>query len=376
MKKRLFASTGAVAFVMALGSMRIAGLTSPGFVGVGEAFGGADQAAQIPTKSTSAVKADKAWTPPRLPWGDPDISGNFTNVYEEATPLERPDELAGVARSDVKGAELATLLAKRRDQSLENFDAGSDVHAPTFWWADSLKVEKGGQAWFITDPPDGKAPPFTPEAQKRIAARVEARRSAGRGPADSYADRSLYDRCITRGLPGSMMPAIYGNSYRIVQGQGYVGIQYEMIHETRVIPLDGRAHVSKSIHLDMGDARGHWEGDALVVETTNFNERSAYRNANPDTLRLIERFQRTAPDKVQWTVTVDDPRTWTRPWTYSMPLTMDDKEQIYEYACHEGNLGLANILSGTRADEKAVEEAATKGIRLTPRAVPTGGEER
>jgi hypothetical protein len=360
MIKRLFASTGAVAMVMAVVS-----LTSI-----------RGHAAQAAARPAPPVKAVTAWTPPRMPWGDPDISGNFTNVYEEATPLERPDELAGVARSDVKGAELATLLAKRRDERLESFDAGSDVHAPTFWWADSLKVEKGGQAWFITDPPDGKAPPLTPEAQKRNAARLEARRSSGRGPADSYTDRSLYDRCITRGLPGSMMPAIYGNSYRIVQGQGYVAIQYEMIHETRVIPLDGRKHVSKSIHLDMGDARGHWEGDALVVETTNFNERSAYRNANPDTLRLVERFQRTAPDKVQWTVTVDDPSTWARSWTYSMPLTMDDQEQIYEYACHEGNLGLANILSGTRADEKAVEEAAKKGIRLAPRAVPTGGEER
>jgi hypothetical protein len=362
MSKRLFTSTGALAVAIAvvpLASIRVAGQTP--------------RPAAAPA---SQVKAARAWAPPRMPWGDPDISGNFTNVYEEATPLERPDELAGVARSDVKGAELATLLAKRRDARLESFDAGSDVHAPTFWWADSLKVERGGQAWFITDPPDGKTPPLTAEAQRRIGARVEARRSSGRGPADSYVDRSLYDRCITRGLPGSMMPAIYGNSYRIVQGLGYVAIQYEMIHETRVIPLDGRPHLSKSVHLDMGDARGHWEGDTLVVETTNFNERSAYRNANPDTLRLVERFQRTAPDKVQWTVTVDDPRTWVRPWTYSMPLTMDDKEQIYEYACHEGNLGLANILSGTRADERAVEEAAKKGIALAPRAVPTGGEER
>src|SRR5262249_48101512 len=155
-----------------------------------------------------------------------------------------------------------------------------------------------------------------------------------------------------RGLPGSMMPAIYGNSYRIVQSPDSVAIQYEMIHETRVIPLDRRPHVSKSIQLDMGDGRGRWEGDTLVVETTNVKERSAYRNASPATLRLTERFQRVSADKVQWTVTVDDPSTWTRPWTYSMPLTMDDKEQMYEYACHEGNLGLANIISGARADER------------------------
>ena len=259
-------------------------------------------------------EAPKPWTPPRTPWGDPDISGNFTNVYEQATPIERPDEFAGVPRDDIKGQQLSDLLAKRRDQSLENFDAGSDVHAPTFWWADSLTVEKGSHPWFIVDPPDGKIPPVTPEGRQRIAARAEARRTSGRGPADSYEDRSLYDRCITRGLPGSMMPAIHGNSYRIVQGPGYVAVSYEMVHETRVIPLDGRPHVSRSIRMDMGDARGHWEGETLVVETTNFKERSAYRNANADTLRLVERFQRIAPNKVQWAVTVDDPKTWTRPW--------------------------------------------------------------
>ena len=171
-----------------------------------------------------------------------------------------------------------------------------------------------------------------------------------------------------------MMPAIYGNSYRIVQGPGFVAISYEMIHETRVIPLDGRPHVSPSIRLDMGDARGHWEGDTLIVETTNFKERSAYRQANAETLRLTERFQRLAANKVQWAVTVDDPKTWTRPWSFSMPLTMDDKERMLEYGCHEGNLGLANILSGARADEKAVEEAARNGIQRTVRPIPTAAE--
>jgi hypothetical protein len=133
-----------------------------------------------------------------------------------------------------------------------------------------------------------------------------------------------------------MMPAIYGNSYRIVQSPEYVAIQYEMIHETRIVPLNRQAHVSKPIRMDMGDARGRWEGDVLVVETTNFRDRSAYRNANDDTLRLVERFQRVAPTQVQWTVTVDDPKTWVRPWTFSMPLTMDPKERLLEYGCPEG----------------------------------------
>jgi hypothetical protein len=163
-----------------------------------------------------------------------------------------------------------------------------------------------------------------------------------------------------------MMPAIYGNSYQIVQGQGYVVIRYEMIHEARVIPLESRSHVGKNIHLDMGDARGHWEGDTLVVESTNFNDRSAYRNANADTLKLTERFTRIAPDKVKWAVTVEDPSTWTRPWTFAMPLTMNDGEPLMPYECHEGNYGLKNILSAARADERAGGPAGPAGDPSAP----------
>jgi hypothetical protein len=148
-----------------------------------------------------------------------------------------------------------------------------------------------------------------------------------------------------------MIPGVYGNSYRILQGPGWVGIIYEMVHEARVIRLDGRPHIGKAIRLDMGDARGRWEGDTLIVETTNFKERSAYRNANPETLRLVERFTRAAADRIEWSVTVDDPSTWTRPWTFAVPLTVNDREPVYEYACHEGNYGLHNILSAARAIE-------------------------
>ena len=215
--------------------------------------------------------------------------------------------------------------------------------------------------------------PLTPEAQKRIAARGAARKASGRGPADSWEDRSLYDRCLTRGFPGSMMPAIYGNQYEIVQAPGYVAIRYEMIHETRVIPLDPvsrngsapfldvsrngsapfleRARLGSAIEHDMGAARGWWEGDTLVVETTNFRERSVYRNASPDTLTITERFTRISPDQVKWAVTVDDPHTWTKPWTFSLPLTADDNP-VPSYECHEGNYGLRNILSAARAEER------------------------
>jgi hypothetical protein len=167
-----------------------------------------------------------------------------------------------------------------------------------------------------------------------------------------------------------MMPAIYGNSYRIIQAPGYVAITYEMIHETRVIPVDpdsrnGSApfrqgpRASAATRSYMGDARGRWEGDTLVVETTNFRDDLAYRGADAATLKIVERFTRTAPDKVRWSVTLDDPSTWARPWTFAMPLTLDNSEPLFEYACHEGNYAMVNILSGARAEERAA--AAAKG---------------
>jgi hypothetical protein len=315
-------------------------------------------ASGLGTPTKAPLKANATWTAPRTPWGDPDLQGNYTDVYENGTPLERPDQFAGRTLDEVRGEELAKIKRATQEQTIKRFQTGFD--APDHWWQDALFLEKGSQAWFVVDPPDGKIPPTTAEAQQRVAARAEARRISGHGPADSIEDRSLYDRCITRGLPGSMMPTIYGNSFRIVQSPGYVAIQYEMIHETRVIPVEAqpRGHVGKSLHLDMGDARGHWEGDTLVVETTNFNDRSAYRNASGDTLRLVERFTRTSADKVRWAVTVEDPATWTRPWTFSLSLTMNDTEPIMTYECHEGNYGMRNILSAARAGEAIAAEAA------------------
>jgi hypothetical protein len=318
--------------------------------------------------------ARRPWTPPRTPWGDPDLQGNFTNLYEVGTPFERPDEFAGRRLEDVNGEELARIRRAIQERTRAEQLAG-EIGGTRWIWLDSFDHARGSVAWFVVDPPDGKIPPLTPAAQQRLAARAQARRASGRGPADSYEDRSLYDRCITRGLPGSMMPVIYGNSYQIVQGVGYVAIRYEMIHETRVIPLDGRAHVGQKVRLDMGDARGHWVGDTLVVETTNFRERSAYRNANADTLRLVERFTRIAPDKVRWAVTVEDATTWTRPWTFAMPLTMTDKEPLMPYECHEGNYAMTNILSGARTEERAVAEDAKNGIvRPSRPSAPDEGE--
>jgi hypothetical protein len=330
--------------------MRTRTRTLTGLIAALAAIPLAHAALQAQAARSAAGGAAAGYTAPRTPWGDADLQGTYTNTYENGTPFERPKEFEGRTLADIKGEELAAIRRSIQQRTVENFEG--PIHAPNNWWQDNLDLHRGSQAWLVVDPPDGRIPPTTPEAQRRIAARAAERKKSGRGPADSYEDRSLYDRCITRGLPGSMMPAIYGNQYQIVQAPGSVAILYEMIHETRVIPLDGRAAIGGGITQDMGDARGRWEGDTLVVETRNFKERSVYRNANPDRLVLTERFTRVSPGQVRWAVTVDDPTTWTKPWTFAMPLTVDDKP-FPTYECHEGNYGLRNILSAARAEERA-----------------------
>jgi len=293
-------------------------------------------------------------------WGDPDLTGIYSNSDESGIPFERPAQFEGRRLESITAKELDELrIARRNATAASSVAEDRPVDREVFW--ENLNAVNS-RAWLVVDPPDGKIPPTTPEARSRAAARTEARRRSGRGPADGPEDRSLYDRCISRGLPGSMMPAIYGSSYEIVQGPNFVAILYEMVHETRVIPLDSQPHVGPDIRAYMGDARGRWDGDTLVVETTNFKDQIAYRNANAETLRLIERFTPTGPTTVEWSVTVDDPMTWTRPWTFAMNLTRKDATQRpFEYACHEGNYGLSNILSAARAEERAAQSAAAPG---------------
>jgi len=325
--------------------------------------------------ASASMSAQSRSAGPRTSWGDPDLQGVYTNVYEQGTPFERPDEFAGRRLEDIKGEELAAIRRDIQERTVGRFLG--PIHAPDHWWQDNLSLDRGSQAWFVVEPADGRIPPLTPAAQGRLTARAEARRTSARGPADSYEDRSLYDRCISRGLPESMVPAIYGNQYQIIQSPGFVAILYEMIHESRIIPIDGGGHVPASIGSYMGDARGHWEGETLVVETTNFKDEAAYRGASGATLRLVERFTRVASTQIRWAVTVDDPATWTGPWTFAMPLTADDVP-FPTYECHEGNYGLRNILSAARAEERAAEEAAGSPTALTvPRPeAPANGPEQ
>ena len=318
-------------------------------------------AGQAPAAAKAAspvpVTPVKGYAPAKTPWGDPDIQGNYTNKYEQGTPFERPADLEGKTLADITGKELADIIQKRQQRAIENapFLSGDPTGtiAGPMEFRDIYEVAKASRPWFVSDPPDGKIPPVLPEARQRIAARPFTGSSFSNGVYDSYENLSLYDRCITRGYPNSMLPAIYGDSYQIIQGQGFVAIRIEMIHETRIIPLGSQPHASKGIALDMGDARGHWEGNTLVVETTNFRDRTIYRNGNPATFKLVERFTPISKTSLEWTVTVDDPATWTRPWSFSMPLTVNDDEPLYEYACHEGNYAMKNILSGSRLADAA-----------------------
>ena len=294
---------------------------------------------------------------PRTPWGDPDLQGTYTNKYEQRTPFERPPEFAGRRLEDVSAEELRQITQRRQQDQINSAPLSGGVGDPNQLgnaaeFRDSSEIHKGSRAWFVTDPLDGKIPPMTDEAKARVAKQQSGRRRVDPDRPDTYLDMGLFVRCITRGHPNSMLPAGYGNSYDIVQAPGFVAIRYEMIHETRVIPLDRRPHVGARLQLDMGDARGWFEGETLVVETRNFRQRTAYRNANAETLRIVERFRRTSSDKLEWSVTVEDPSTWTSPWTFAMPLTRNNDEGILEYACHEGNTGVSNILSAARAQDR------------------------
>ncbi len=295
----------------------------------------------------SAVSVAQPWKPPRTPWGDPDLQGVYANDNEYATPLERPEQFAGKTLADVTDTDMARVRATALDQMVAAL-VGGRVRGPDEWWIQNLDLTKRSQPWLILDPPDGHIPPLTPDARKRPPF---ARGSFVGGPFNSAADFSLLDRCISRSVPGSMIPVMYGNVYDIVQAPGLVVIRYEIVHEARVIPLGERHQLGGGIRQHMGDAHGHWEGDTLVVETTNFTAAAAYRGANPATFRVVERFTPVGAETIAWTATLDDPTTWTRPWTIGMPLRRS-ASPVMAFDCHEGNYGLRNILSAARAEER------------------------
>ena len=324
-------------------------------------------AAQGQTAAKQAAKG-KPYAAPKTPWGDPDISGVWTSDSVRGIPTQRPETLAG--RAELSDEEFAAK-AKRDEQTRVNAEKAEGAFRNDGAW---LK-KSFRQTSLIVEPADGRFPPLTPEAQKRALPRD--RGSFGEGPFASHEDFTLYDRCITRGIVGSVLPVVYGNSNRILQTPGQVVISYEMVHDTRVIPTDGRPHVGQKIRQYMGDARGHWEGNTLVVETTNLTDQTSI-GANGNGLRhsadmkIVERFTRTDSDILQYDITVDDPKTYTRPFKISIPLISPEGFQQLPYECHEGNYMLANVLSGERTEDIALAEDAKKGIIRLRKGVQQG----
>jgi len=342
MNRMLFTATAALTGAIALGS------PAPVMA----------QAARTAAAADPAATAKK-WTPPRTPWGEPDLQGNFSN--RTITPFERPANVAG--REFFTPEEVAALEKRAQEQGGdEGRTKGTrgDVERAynDFWWDRGTKVTTPRTS-LVIDPPDGRVPAQTEAAKLRAA--DEAKRPAFRGTGangrgtDTWLDRSTFERCITRGMPGAMSPTAYNNNYRITQSPGFVAIQIEMLGGTRVIPTDGRPHVSKSIQQWMGDSVAHWEGDTLVVDTTNFSDKVLYRGA-AENLHLVERFTRVGPGEIDYRVTVSDPTTFTKSWTVAIPY-VNTGEELFEYACHEGNYGMEGILSGAREEEKAAAGA-------------------
>jgi hypothetical protein len=308
--------------------------------------------APVSIAGQAASLKTKAWIAPRTLAGQPDLQGIWTNAT--LTPLERPRELAGKEFfSEAEAAEYERQLRARNNADRRDPDAEADlaVGYNDVWWERGTKVVSSRRTSLIVDPPDGRIPPLTPQAERRAAARAEARR---RHPADGPEDRSLADRCIVRGNTGPpMLPAGYNNNYQILQTPEHVVIVIEMIHDARIIPLGARPHLPRKLQRWLGDSRGRWEGTTLVVETTNFTDRTNFRGSG-EHLRVIERFTRTDESTLLYQFTVDDSHSFTRPWTGEIPMKKVDGP-VLEYACHEGNLSMENMLSAARAEEAAQE---------------------
>jgi hypothetical protein len=304
----------------------------------------------------AATVALRAQGVPRTPWGDPDLQGIWPSGALISVPFERPPEFGTRARlTDEEFAQRAAGLQRQAEADGQEFGAAApgSVNPPSHWLENGRASR---QASLVVDPSDGRLPPLTADGARRAQAWPST------NPEVPYAraqDFNIYDRCITRGVLGSMFPNIYNSGMEIQQAPGLVAIRHEMVHETRIIPVDGRRPLSSAIRSYMGDSRGRWEGQTLVVETANFNGRTGSLgrngNGNPtsEDLRLVERFTRRDAETLDYSVTVHDPRTWTRPWTVAFSVTRDPGYVMYEYACHEGNYAIANILRGFRAVEKA-----------------------
>ncbi|HEX6998641.1 MAG TPA: hypothetical protein VF322_10880 [Gammaproteobacteria bacterium] len=329
------------------------------------AAGGADakpsELRAVPAETLAAKYRDPSWRAPRTSWGDPSLEGVWSTDDMRSVPLNRPEELG----------ERETLTPEAFQERASRDESGRDraINTETFL-RNEWGVRTFGYTSLVIDPPNGRIPPMTEAGRARAGNRD--RGTFGPGPFNTFEDFTLYDRCITRGVIGSTLPVIYGNGMRIVQTPTHVAISYEMIHDTRIIPLDGRPHLSGDIRQYLGNPRGHWEGDTLVVETTNFTDRTSIGpNGNgtrhSEQMKITERFTRVDPEMIEYIARVVDPVTYTAPFTIRLMITTQPGYQIYEYSCHEGNGAVSHALSGERAYEREVAEARAKGLPIPPR---------
>ena len=318
-----------------------------------------------PVSAADRARSDEPeeWTPPRTAWGVPDLRGVWD--FRTITPLERPETLAGKEVLDEEeAAEFRSQELQRRNKDRRTQDgltAQQDVRNAynQFWWDYGDKLTEDKRTSLIVDPPDGRVPALTPEAQKRY----DARRAARARPAHGPEDRGTAERCIlgfNAGPPYS--PSAYNNNVHIFQTPGWAVLLIEMVNDARIVPLDGRSHLPEDIRQWRGDARGRWDGDTLVVESTNFSDKTSFRGSGKY-MRLIERFTRVGPERLLYEYTIDDPESFTKPWSAAIPMKKTD-EPMFEYACHEGNYSMVTMLEGARAADKAAEEAAKEESKV------------
>ncbi len=307
-----------------------------------------------PARGQSADDATAAWMPERLADGQPDIQGMWNNVAASSTPLELPDGFSGpdFSAEDLKAIATARAEAAARRASRPRT---ANVGAYAAYWFDSYWNEEAASAApaIIVEPANGQIPDWTPHTHELL-------RHTREHLHDSYEYMESGDRCITRGVLGMMMPTVYNNGTLILQPPGYVVLHSEMVHNARIIPIDDRPHLDQNIRLWDGDPRGHWEGNTLVVESTNFRDVRSMRGATPgirsqqtEQQRLVERFTIVDKGTLTYSISVDDPDTYTAPWMAAFPFTRDDDYRQYEYACHEGNYSVPNALSGARFEDKS-----------------------
>jgi hypothetical protein len=320
----------------------------------------------VSSQGQSASGTKPAYTPPKTPWGDPDLQGIWPGTDMVGVPFERPERFGTrLYLTDAELKEREQQAAKQQELDVLDFDlqkppaeivalgdVGGVTSPPPHW------LERGvpsRQSSLIVQPANGRMPTMTPEGTERQkAAGGTYAKQTGFA---SASELGPYDRCISRGVVGSMMPVVYNNGNEIIQSPGFVAFRNEMIHEVRIIPLDGRQPLPAGMKSYMGSSRGHFEGNTLVVRTTNLNGKTGMQGNGmmlipSDSLVLEERFTPVSADVLQYEVTIDDPKTWTAPWKVSFPLKRDPDYQIFEYACHEGNYAMRNTLSGSRADER------------------------